>query len=73
MQDEVFGGINQLLDVNPLLVQVLQLGNLYLVSRFVLERIVDAALQVHDVADGGTRNLLEGNLDRKSTRLNSSH
>ena len=63
VQDEVFGGINQLLDVNPLLVQVLQLGNLYLVSRFVLERIVDAALQVHDVADGGTCNLLEGNLD----------
>ena len=63
MQDQIFRRVNQLLDIDSFLVEIFQLGNFYLIRRFMLESMVDAGLQVHDVSDGRTRYFLKRNLD----------
>ena len=73
LQYQFLGLVNQVLDVDPAFVQILQLGNLDLVSRLVFEGIVYVLLQVHHVPDGDVTDFPERNLDVPQVAVLARH
>ena len=45
----MLGGVNEILYIDALLVQILQLGYFDLVCWFMFESVVDTVLQIHDI------------------------